>query len=222
MYKNFFYFDIETTSKYPSFFDFKLDNDRGAELFRVRYEKYKIFDKSWDKDISEAYIEKAGILPEYGKIVCISFGLFDKDIKKIYSIIDDNEEKLLNKFIQVLLKATKSRYLCGFNIKAFDIPFIVKKLYKYSIDIPSCLDFIDRKPWEILVKDIYDIWRMTGNMTASLDEVTYELGIDSPKIIMNGSDIHEYYWEKKDIDSIMKYCESDVDATISIMEKLKF
>ena len=49
MYKNFFYFDIETTSKYSSFFDYKLNDDRGAELFRKRYEKYKSFDKSWDK-----------------------------------------------------------------------------------------------------------------------------------------------------------------------------
>jgi hypothetical protein len=41
-------------------------------------------------------------------------------------------------------------------------------------------------------------------------------------MIMSGNDVHEYYWERKDIKSIMEYCENDVDATISIMEKLNF
>lgn len=222
MYKNFFYFDIETTSKYSSFFDYKLNDDRGAELFRKRYEKYKSFDKSWDKEINDAYIEKSPLLPEFGKIICISFGLFDKDVKKIFSIVDDDEKRLLIKFTQVIIKACKNRYLCGFNIKAFDIPYIIKKLYKYNIDIPICFNFLDRKPWEILVKDIYEIWKGTGNMTASLDEITYDLDINSPKMIMSGNDVHEYYWERKDIKSIMEYCENDVDATISIMEKLNF
>jgi len=53
-----------------------------------------------------------------------------------------------------------------------------------------------------------------------MDEVAYDLGIESSKKIVNGSKVHEYYWIKKDYDSIMKYCELDVKVLIDIVRKM--
>jgi len=54
-----------------------------------------------------------------------------------------------------------------------------------------------------------------------MDEVAYDLGIESSKKILNGSKIHEYYWVKKDYESIMHYCEEDVKVLIEIAKRMK-
>lgn len=222
-YKNFFYFDIETTSKFPSFFDFGMDDPRGRDLFVKKYDSMKKFESDWNRPIEDVYIDKAPLLPEYGKIICMSFGMFtDSGEKKIMTIIEKDEKSTLEKMVKILNRANATkRYLCGFNIKYFDLPFIIKKLYKYDIEIPNSLNFIGVKPWEIFINDIYDIWKGLGRNGATLDEVTYELDIPSPKSIMNGEDVYNYYWEKRDTKSISQHCENDVEAIIQIAEKLK-
>lgn len=223
MYKDYFFFDIETTSNYPSLFDFKLDDQRGAELFIKKCEKLKKYPSSEWVGLScdQLYVEKSPLLPEFGKIICMSFGMFTNDQKHIMSIIDDDEKKLMEKISRVISKASNSKKkLCGFNIKSFDIPWVVRKLYKYEIDLPKILDFAGLKPWEIQVTDLLEIWKGTGKYNTTLDEVAYELNIDSPKKNISGENIHEYYWFKKDINSIMNYCEGDVDCIINITQKL--
>jgi hypothetical protein len=221
-YKNFFFFDIETTSKSPSIFDLGMDDKVGAELFRKKYESMKRFDADWNRPIEDVYIDKAPLLPEFGRIVCMYFGMFTDDKKHLMTLIEEDEEALMRRILKIFIKASQSkRFLCGFNIKAFDIPWIVKKMYKYDIDLPHCLNFATLKPWEINVHDISDIWKGLGKTTASLDEVAYDLGLLNQKKIMNGKEVYDFFWNKQDTTSIMKHCEEDVDTIISVAEKLK-
>jgi hypothetical protein len=53
-----------------------------------------------------------------------------------------------------------------------------------------------------------------------MDEVAYDLGLESSKANMNGSEVHEYYWVKKDYESIMHYCELDVKVLVDITKKM--
>ena len=222
MYKDYFFFDIETTSKKPTLLDLKLDDPIGAELFIKKCEKLKQYPNSeWtDKPCEELYIEKAPILSEFGKIICMSFGMFFDDKKHVMTIIEDDEEKLMHRIAKVFTRAGKKR-LCGFNVKAFDIPWIVRKLYKYNIDIPTNINFYNIKPWEMNITDLLEVWKGTGKHNMTMEEVAYDLNIESPKKIMSGDKVHEFYWFKKDITSIMNYCESDINCMIQISEKLK-
>lgn len=221
-YKNYFYFDIETTTKKPTFFDFRLDDERGGNLFLKKYETMKLVDPNWNKPIEDAFIDKAPLIPEYGKIICMSFGMFKDDKKTVMTLIEEDEEALLRRISKIFNRASETkRFLCGFNIKSFDIPFLIKKFYKYEIDLPSCINFVGAKPWEINVTDLSDVWKGMGRNASSLDEVTYELDIPSPKTIMSGDEVYDYYWNKKDTKSIINHCEQDVDAIIQVTQKLK-
>jgi 3'-5' exonuclease len=221
-YKNFFYFDIETTSKSQSLFDLKLDDERGYDLFVKKYEKMKTFDQDWNRPIEDVYIDKSPLIPEFGKIICMSFGMFKDDEKTVMTIIEEDEESTIKKIVRVFKRANEtSRTLCGFNVKSFDLPFLIKKMYKYDVDIPLSLNFSGMKPWEVMIKDISDVWKGIGKTSASLEEVTYELGIPSPRKIMSGDEVHEYFWSKNDKKSIIQKCENDVNATIMVAEKLK-
>jgi len=222
MYKDYFFFDIETTSKKPTLMDLKLDDPYGAELFIKKCEKLKKYPNSEWVDIpcEDLYIEKSSILPEFGKIICMSFGMFSDDQKHVMTIIEEDEEKLMQRIAKVFTRAGKRR-LCGFNIKSFDIPWIVRKLYKYNIDIPSNINFYGVKPWEMNIVDLLETWKGTGKYNMTLEEIAYDIGIENPKKLMSGNEVHEYYWFKKDIKSIMNYCESDINCIIQIADKLK-
>ena len=67
-----FHFDIETAGQYKTYDDFLDSDERGAKLFQSKYEKMGWNEKY--KDTNEAYLENAGIISTYGRIVCISFG----------------------------------------------------------------------------------------------------------------------------------------------------
>lgn len=214
-----FMFDIETAGNYKDYDTF-LDNDeRGARLFLGKYEKMNWSEKY--ADVNEAYIENAGIISTYGKIVCISFGFIDNEgVSKISSYYGDDEQDIVNSFNNLLKKIeTKSFNLSGFRILHFDLPWILHKLHKYGIEPANMIYLYDKKPWDLRVVDMSDDWKGKFAWAFSFDELAYELGINSPKESMNGSQVHEYYWKGR-VEDIKTYCEKDVHSSIEVSKKL--
>jgi hypothetical protein len=214
-----FHFDIETAGQYKDYNTF-LDNDeRGARLFLNKYEKMNWKDKY--EDINQAYLENAGIISTYGRIVCISFGFIDNEgNNKISSYYGDNEEEIVTSFNNLLKKIeTKNFNLSGFRINHFDIPWVLHKLHKYGIEPASIIYLYDKKPWDVRVTDMSDDWKQKFAWAFSFDELCYELGVQSPKDIINGSDVHKYYWLGR-VEDIKTYCEKDVNSSIEVSKKL--
>ena len=210
-----FHCDIETVGQYKDFESFELDDIRGSELFKKKFHKM-----NWEtkyQSYSEAYLEQAGIISTYGKIVCISFGYINNDgVSMISSYYGDDEKDIVNKF-NILLKKieTKNFNLCGFRILYFDLPYLLHKMHKYGIEPANILYLYDKKPWEMRVVDISDDWRSKFAWAFSLDEVAYELSVKSPKDAMDGSQVHQYFWDGR-IEEIKTYCDKDVSVTIEI------
>lgn len=223
MYTDFFYFDIETTSKYGDLNTLKLNDKRGYDLF---LKKCVVFKDEWKEGLEELYPMKAPLLSEHGMIVCISYGIFKNGIPQIGSFLnrDGDEEALMNNIKKLFDSVGSKKRIVGYNIRNFDIPWITRKLYKYGLEIPNNINTVDKKPWETWNLDIFDVWKSSGKIqriNPSMDEVAYDLGIESSKTNMSGSQVHDYYWVRKDYDSIMKYCEQDVRVLIDIAKKMK-
>jgi predicted PolB exonuclease-like 3'-5' exonuclease len=212
-------FDIETCGQYKDYDTFLDTDERGARLFAGKYEKMNWSDKY--SDINEAYLENAGIISTYGKIVCISFGFIDNGgVSKISSYYGDNEEEIVNSFNNLLKKIeTKNFNLSGFRVNYFDIPWVLHKLHKYGIEPANMIYLYDKKPWDVRVVDLSDDWKTKFAWAFSFEELCYELGVVSPKDIINGSDVHKYYWSGK-IEQIKTYCEKDIEACIEVSKKL--
>ena len=214
-----FHFDIETCGQYKDYDSF-LDNDkRGAKLFSSKYEKM-----NWNEkytDINEAYIENAGIISTYGKICCISFGYIDSNgQKQIRSFYGDDEKDIVDSFNNLLKKIEQKNFsLSGFRINHFDIPWVLHKLHKYEIEPANIIYLYDKKPWDVRVTDMSDDWKQKFAWAFSFDEMCYELGVKSPKDIINGSDVHKYYWSGR-VEDIKTYCEKDVSSSIDASKKL--
>jgi predicted PolB exonuclease-like 3'-5' exonuclease len=214
-----FMFDIETVGEYKDFDTFKAMNEKGASLFEGRYKRYK-WDKEYDS-VHSAYTDRAGIIPTYGKIVCISFGYISNDgTKHIKSLYDDSESNIVIQFNDMLKKIeTKNFNLSGFRIIHFDIPWVLHKLHKYGVEPAEIIYMYDKKPWEMRITDLSEDWKGKFAWAYTFDEMCYELGVQSPKDEINGSDVHEYYWDGK-IEDIMIYCEKDVSSSIDAGVKI--
>lgn len=209
-----FFFDIETCGQHKDYDTFLNTDERGAKLFLSKCEKMSWLEKY--NDINEAYIENAGIISTYGKIVCISFGYEANGEKHIRSLYGDDERDIVESFNNLLKKIETKRFnLSGFRILHFDIVWLLRKLSKYRITPANIIYTYDKKPWEMRITDISEDWKGKFAWSNSFDELAYELGIPSPKSNMSGSDVHKYYWSGR-IEDIKTYCEKDVDACIEI------
>lgn len=178
----------------------------------------------------EMYLQKAGILAEFGKIICISTGFFYNDKKgnvcfKVKSIYGHNEEELLKQFVELTDKFCKHKpkfEFAGHNIREFDIPFICRRMIINQIPLPACLNFYGAKPWEICMADTLQWWKFGDfkNYT-SLHLLASILGVPTSKDDIDGSMVQHVYYKEKDLERIVRYCEKDVVVVAKIIQRFK-
>lgn len=168
----------------------------------------------------EGYKKSAGIYSEFAKVVCISVGFIyfkDKEMYiKVKSFAGDDEIQLLNDFAAMMEKQPQY-YLCGHNIKEFDIPFLCRRMLINGITIPLSMNVAGKKPWETTFIDTLELWRFGDykNYT-SLRLLTAIFGVPTPKDDIDGSMVADVYYNEKNIKRISNYCEKDVVATIRL------
>ncbi|MGY8885185.1 MAG: 3'-5' exonuclease [Flavobacteriales bacterium] len=213
------FLDIETVPQQPSFDD--LD-----DTAKVLYEQKTKYQRKEDFT-ADAFYDRAGIWAEFGKIVCISVGFFKitGDIRNFrVTSFHGDEIKILNDF-NSLLDSHFSRphhVLCAHNGKEFDFPYIARRMIINSIDIPFKLNLFGKKPWEVAHLDTLELWKFGDYKTfTSLKLMAHVLGIPSPKDDIDGSEVRNVYYEEKDIDRIVTYCEKDTITVAQIILRLR-
>ena len=171
---------------------------------------------------------KAGIYAEFGKVVCISMGfILQKDGEtqiRLKSIANKDESILLQEFIDLINSYYNSPdfMFCAHNGKEFDIPFLCRRILINGKKMPNILNVSGKKPWEIKHLDTMELWKFGDfkNYT-SLDLLSYVFNIPTPKDDMDGSQVAKVFYEDKDLDRIIHYCEKDVVATIQLFRKFQ-
>lgn len=220
------YFDVETVAAYPSFEDMRGDNPRMEKLWLKRASYYAgAYPELSHASLDEIYKQKAGLEPEFSRVACVSFGSFtDSGEARFASFYGEKEQEILEKTAKVLNNAlAKNWKLCGHNIKAFDVPFIGKRMLYNSVNLPGNIRIWDKKPWEVPYIDTSEVFSFGSwvhQKYMSLDLLSFSLGIDSPKTEMDGSMVHNSYHLDRNYDGIKEYCERDVNAVMDIMLSL--
>lgn len=217
--------DIETVGVESSFPQLKKNNQKLSSLFE-HYESW--FKKRFPEDekltLEELFLSRTALVPEFAKIVCVCMGLVDRDGNFKTTVISDNDEKkLLQNVKKTLTKCGELGYwLCGHNVKNFDIPMLGKRMVINGILPPKILPSFDTKPWEIKAIDTREIWQFGQYSSIStLDLMCGVMGVESSKSEdMDGSRVHDAYWNENALDKISKYCEKDVAVLYNLMNKL--
>lgn len=178
------------------------------------------------EETAAEYYPRAGIWAEFGKIICISVGIFTKENGitglRVKSFAGDDECKLLGDFIALLSKQPVSLTLCAHNGKEFDFPYLCRRTLINQLCIPAQLRIGGKKPWEINHLDTMDLWKFGDykNYT-SLNLLAAIFDIPTPKDDISGSDVHRVYWQDKDLNRIKIYCQKDVITTSQLIMKFK-
>ena len=134
--------------------------------------------------------------------------------------IGDLSKKI--KEINNKIKNYRSRYLCGHNIKEFDVPYVARRMLINGIKLPDAINIAGKKPWEVNFIDTLDLWKFGDyKHYTSLNLLTNIFGIPSPKDDIDGSEVAKVFYEENDIDRIARYCEKDVLATAQLFLRFK-
>lgn len=215
--------DIETVPQLPDFFHLP---DHWKELWKHKMSKTMPENFS----IEDWYAQRAGIQGEFGKIICISTGLFyhepdGKLILKLKSFYENEEASLLRLFNNMLNSFKEKRGLllmAGHNIKEFDIPFICRRMMINQLVLPEYLQLSSKKPWETNLVDTMELWKFGDykNYT-SLNLLAAVLGIETPKDDIDGSMVKDVYYIEKNLQRIVTYCQKDVVTVANIIMRFK-
>jgi 3'-5' exonuclease len=216
--ENILFLDIETVPVAASYKDlpenFRRLWDKKAETL-IRNDR----NSSGEPQSPESIYDRAGIYAEFGKIVCISTGVFRNQTLWIKSYYSDNEKDLLKEFTDLLTKATdkKFQYLCAHNGKEFDFPYMIRRMLLNGIRVPQILDLAGKKPWEVNHLDTMELWKFGDYKSyTSLELLATLFGIPTPKDDIEGKDVCRVYWADKDLPRIVTYCQKDVITIVNL------
>ena len=213
--------DIETVPCYPQF------NDCPDDLKELYLKKSERLKQEHEND-EEQYFNHAGIYAEFGKVICITLGLFKKKKSeyqlRIKSLSDDDEKKVLQDFAEILDKYPRPNRLqfCGHNIREFDMPFLCRRFLIQHLNLPAPMDISGKKPWDVNMVDTMQLWRF-GDIKhfTSIKLLALILGIESPKGDIDGKDVGRVYWKEKNMQRIVEYCQRDVITVAQLVMRFK-
>lgn len=173
--------------------------------------KRSVFDE-FMKSVGDSFdYKKAGIIPEFGKVIVISYAFDGDDVIK--SLAGHNEPDILVGFSDVLNNCRDVIFV-GHNIKSFDIPFLLKRYIINSIEPPDALKMCSYYKKNHPVIDVSDMWKFCGRTYVPLDNIAVSLGFDSYKKIMRGSDVFDTYYLSNDLEKIVAYSEEKLYSSI--------
>ncbi|MGQ0829467.1 MAG: 3'-5' exonuclease [Bacteroidota bacterium] len=200
---NILFLDIETA---PLVYNYK-DLDPGIRpLWDTKFRYSTI-------ETPEQQYKKAGIYAEFAKVICISVGIYNDQSFRVKSFYGHDEKQILKDFAELLSKHynRKEHLLCAHNGKEFDFPFICRRMLINGIKLPKILSIAGKKPWEICHLDTMELWKFGDykNYT-SLNLLAAVFNIPTPKDDIDGSDVARVYWEEKNLERIVTYCQKDV------------
>ena len=226
--ENLILIDIETVPQHPNFDSL---NDEWKQLWDEKTQR-SLPDFT---SAAEFYPQRAGVMAEFAKIICISIGFFTKHGNtlqlRLKSFYGNDEKVMLQSFVTMLnqMEAKNNKWsFAGHNIKEFDIPFICRRLLINGLPVPVYLDFQNMKPWDTNMVDTFQYWRFGDykNYT-SLKLLAAALGVPSPKDDIDGSMVGDVYWsqtpagKEKNLERIVTYCQKDVVTTGNIILRFK-
>ena len=163
-----------------------------------------------------AEVERAALSAETG-IVAIS-GMMDDSA--IHQFLHSEEEIIADTFDKMLQVFSGGGIISGWNVKGFDLPFLVKRAWLLNVKVSARIfnPFKPRYPWSDSIVDMMDVWK-AGQFTekhTSLNTALRHLGL--PEKTGNGSDFGKLWASDKG--AALAYNADDINREMKVAKRL--
>lgn len=174
------------------------------------------------KNIIRQYNRKAGLIPEFGRIICISIGYVGQDASfKIKCFKGTDEITILENLRKIADPLSQEEYgVAGWNTNGFDIPFIAKRYIINNLRVPIMFNPSGVKPWERLDVDVMQVWKCGNWNNVSLEVACSCLDIPVKFAAHTGKNIWEQEIEEIDWEDLEMYCNNDTYSSYLIWKRL--
>jgi DNA polymerase elongation subunit (family B) len=208
-------FDIETGALpfgelvIPAFnpADVKLGNTRDPDKIAERIRQAE------ENHVSD-YIKNAALDAMSGQVLCIGYRL-ERDEPAILSSDADGEAAMLRQWWELLNTWERQPRLIGFNVKSFDLPFLIKRSWKHRITVPYWIRH--GRYWNDLIVDLREVWQLGDNRAhGSLGAISRHLGLGEKS--GSGADFANLW--KTNRQAAIDYCLQDVKLTQQVADVL--
>lgn len=213
--------DIETVPQFSAY-------DELPETWKKLWDKKSSLLKKDENQTALDIYPRAGIYAEFGKIVCISVGYFNRNGSewtfRLKSFYGDDEKLLLKEFSEMLDRYFNQpdHLLCAHNGKEFDYPYISRRCLLNGVAIPKILNLVGKKPWEVQHLDTMEMWKFGDYKSyTSLELLAAAFNIPTPKDDIDGSMVWQVYWLDKDVERIKTYCQKDVVTVAQLLLRFR-
>lgn len=158
------------------------------------------------------WLERAALSPLTGRVLAIGF-MADEE-NEIHILHGNDEADILRRFLD-LTKEVFHGPLTGWNVKGFDIPFLIRRLWRHGMKPPKW--WTARPGWgkEPMILDLMEEWKCGDYRAAftKLDHAARFLGLEG-KTGAHGKDFGKLYAE--DIEAALAYLRRDVELVAKI------
>jgi len=149
-----------------------------------------------------------------GQVLCIGYRKEGQETG-VLSSNADGEAAMLRQWWALLNYYERTPRLIGFNIKAFDLPFLIKRSWRHRIAPPYWLR--QGRYWNDLVVDLREVWQLGDSRAhGSLASICRHLGLGEKA--GTGADF-SLLWNT-DRQAAIDYCLQDVRLTQAVADIL--
>jgi len=211
------FLDIETVPQFGTW-------NEVEESKQILWDKKTKIQRKDEISAEDFYKDRGGIMAEFGKIICISVGILEKNnTLKIKSFFGDDEKILLEEFGEIFNRPKlRDVILCAHNGKEFDFPWIARRFLINGMQPPQPFQLFGKKPWEIPHLDTLELWKFGDYKSfVSLELLAHVFGIPTPKDDIDGSMVASIYYIEKDLFRIVQYCEKDVLTLANVFRAMR-
>lgn len=171
-----------------------------------------------DEEARQAVIDRMGLDPCTGRIICI--GVYWLEIGRSRAYCQSEERELLANFWSDLVQLRPTRFVT-FNGKSFDFPYINVRSAILNVPAPRDLLLDTRR---FATDRHFDVREALTNYDryrkGTLEFFCEIFGVPSPKEGIDGSKVGEYFKQGR-LDEIAQYCLADCKATAKLYERVR-
>lgn len=187
--------------------DVKLGNVKNPDLIAERIRQAE------ENHVTD-YIKNAALDALSGQVLCIGYRL-DRNEPAILSSDADGEAAMLRQWWELLDAWERHTRIIGFNIKAFDLPFLIKRSWKHRVTVPYWIR--NGRYWNDLIVDLREVWQLGDNRAhGSLGAISRHLGLGEKA--GNGAMFSELWQTNRQ--AAIDYCLQDVKLTQQVADVL--